>query len=71
MSASGSLVCVDPGLRACGVSLFVDGQLVRAGAVRGHATLRGPGAWSILAHGVAEWVWDVAPGVLLVEEMKV
>ena len=39
--------------------------------MRGHATLRGPGAWSILAHGVAEWVGDVAPGVLLVEEMKV
>lgn len=68
---NGSLVCVDPGLRACGVSLFVDGQLVRAGAVRGHATLRGPAAWRILAQGVEAWVGDAVPGVLLVEEMKV
>ena len=67
----GTLVCVDPGLRACGLSLWYDGVLVRAGAVRGPTTGRGPAIWSALALDVEEWVGCAPPGVLVVEAMKV
>jgi hypothetical protein len=67
----GSLVCIDPGLRACGAALFVDGELVRAGAVRGPTVGRGPDVWAAYAGLVEGWVGDAAPGALLVEQMKV
>lgn len=68
---NGTCVTLDPGLRACGVALWYDGVLVRAGAVRGPATGRGPAVWSALADGVAAWVGPAPAGVLLVETMKV
>lgn len=44
---------------------------MRAGAVRGPATGRGPVVWSALASGVAEWLGVAPAGILLVETMKV
>ena len=68
---AGTCVTLDPGLRACGVALWYDGVLVRAGAVRGPGTGRGPAVWAELADGVARWVEPAPPGVLVVETMKV
>jgi hypothetical protein len=65
------VLAVDPGLRACGVALFRDGELVRAAAVRGPRTGRGPAVWRALGLGVAAWVGDLVVGRLVVETMKV
>lgn len=71
----GIVVAVDPGLRACGVAVFLDGVLVRALAVPGGLGVRGPAAWRDLAervrvslHGVLH---GAPPGLLVVETMKV
>lgn len=76
--SSGYLLAVDPGLRCCGVALFRDGVLVRAGAVRGPAKGRGPAVWSALAAGVESWIWQresvggpPRPQVLVVETMRI
>jgi hypothetical protein len=50
-----TLAC-DPGVRCCGLALFKDGTLVRAGAVRGPAKERGPAVWQHLAVLVDAWV---------------
>lgn len=55
--ASDLVLCIDPGLRACGVALFdTDGRLRRAGlpqnAIRKE---RGPRAWNGMAQAV--WAW--------------
>ena len=68
---SGTLLSVDPGLRASGVALWYDGVLVRAGAVCGPDAGRGPAVWSALARGVEEWLGVAPPGALVVETMKV
>lgn len=53
------ILAVDPGLRACGVSLwdydYRNGGLVRASLVRSpEKVLRGPGAWEAMARAVRE-----------------
>jgi hypothetical protein len=74
-SSVGYLLAVDPGLRCVGVALFKDGALVRAAALRGPATGRGPAVWSALAQDVERWVGmqgnRTTPGTLVVEMMKV
>jgi len=74
-SSVGYLLAVDPGLRCVGVALFKDGVLVRAAALRGPATGRGPAVWSALAQDVERWVGmqgtRTTPGTLVVEMMKV
>lgn len=49
------MLAVDPGLRACGVALFHNGVLVRAGVVRGLREGQGPEVWAALATEVEEW----------------
>lgn len=67
---------MDPGLRACGVALFRDGVLVRAGAVRGPREGRGPEVWAALAAYVEVWADGLLPfdsdvvGTLVVETMR-
>lgn len=48
------ILCVDPGLRNCGVALFNnDGTLLRAGLARnGETKERGPQAWAMMAEQV-------------------
>lgn len=71
----GWLLTVDPGLRACGVALWRDGELQSACAVRGVVEGRGPEAWRTLASGIGVWVEarveEGEQGVVLVETMKV
>lgn len=72
----GTLLAVDPGLRACGVALFKDGVLARAGAIRGPRAGRGPDVWSHYADLVAGWVAPhtyprTSDCLVLVETMKV
>jgi hypothetical protein len=74
----GFCLAIDPGLRAVGLALFRDGQLVRAGAVRGPPPpQRGPAAWSTLAVRVDCWVDEcvpvaalAGPTALVVETMR-
>jgi hypothetical protein len=47
------LIAVDPGLRACGVAVFRNGELSWAGAVRGPKEGRGPWLWRSLGAEVA------------------
>ena len=57
-----------------GVALFKDGVLVRAAALRGPATGRGPAVWMALAKSVALWVLGLignAPLRRIVVEMMV
>ena len=61
---------MDPGLRACGVALFYDGGLMRAAAVRGPKTGRGPPVWRAHGDAVAAWVGGFE-GHLVIETMKV
>lgn len=72
---AGLLLSVDPGLRACGVALWRDGELLRACAIRGGTEGRGPDVWRSLAASVVNWVEaglaDGESGVVLVETMKV
>lgn len=74
-SSAGWILSVDPGLRCVGVALFKDGVLVRAAALRGPTTGRGPAVWSALAQDVERWVGmqgnPTTPGTLVVELMKV
>lgn len=77
-STSGYLLALDPGLRCVGVALFKDGVLVRAAALRGPATGRGPAVWSTYATLVYEWVGGLVPvaalagpTTLVVEMMQV
>lgn len=77
-SSAGWILSVDPGLRCVGVALFKDGVLVRAAALRGPVTGRGPAVWASLAVLVDTWVAarvpvaDLAgPCTLVVEMMKV
>ena len=75
-SSSGFVLAVDPGLRCVGVALFKDGVLVRAAALRGPATGRGPAVWSAYADLVHTWVLPhivgrFGPWRLVVEMMKV
>lgn len=74
-SSSGYLLALDPGLRCVGVALFKDGVLVRAAALRGPATGRGPAVWQHYARLVTDWAWGLgapdANGRLVVEMMKV
>lgn len=46
---SGSFLAVDPGLGACGLALFSDGELLWAGAAVQDGEKRGPDAWRRLA----------------------
>jgi len=66
-----TLLTIDPGLRACGVALFEDGELLRAGAVRGPREGRGAPVWAALSAGVEAWLGAQAPGVVVVEQMQV
>ena len=74
-SSVGYLLAVDPGLRCVGVALFKVGVLVRAAALRGPATGRGPAVWSARAQEGERWVGmqgtRTTPGTLVVEMMKV
>lgn len=48
-------VALDPGIRHCGVALFLSNRLVRAGLARNpEATLRGPAAWMTMARAVED-----------------
>jgi hypothetical protein len=60
-TSSGWLLSCDPGLRAVGVALFRDGVLVRAAALRGPATGRGPAVWQHYACLVDAWVGEHVP----------
>lgn len=65
------LLTVDPGLHAIGLALWtapVDGELVRAWAIRGAKAGRGPAAWAVFASGLDI---GVPPGHLVVETMRV
>jgi hypothetical protein len=65
------LMAVDPGLRAAGVSVFDDGELVLATlAIGSDETGRGPEAWVSMATAIAA-TFPLAPDVLVVELMQV
>lgn len=49
----GVWMSVDPGKRLCGVAVWSDRKLVRAGLVT--TDLEGPERWAALARGVAAW----------------
>ncbi len=76
----GYTLAVDPGLRACGLALFRDGALLRAGAVREPEKVRGPAVWSALARAVERWLNtallaagvepDATTGFLITETMR-
>lgn len=69
-----ALVAVDPGLRACGAALYVDGALCAAAYVASHSTAKGAPAWHAMAHAVHNRVWQdwkVYPNRFLVEHMQV
>ncbi len=52
-----TLLAIDPGLRACGCALFVNGLLCRAALVKNpEKKLRGPQAHVPMAIAVREWV---------------
>ena len=49
------IVSLDPGIRHCGLALFVNRKLVKAGLARNpEASLRGPPAWMTMANSVEE-----------------
>ncbi len=58
----GELICIDPGLRHCGVALFnVNGELIRAKLIKNtEKKLRGPEAHRQMAQAVARYVerWE-------------
>jgi hypothetical protein len=63
-------VCVDTGLRECGVSIFRDRELIRAGLVRNPETTgRGPKVWLAMAREVNEWLRDLPSADELVLEV--
>lgn len=68
--ASGSFLSVDPGLGACGLALFSDGVLVRAGAAVQRGERRGPEAWRQLALEVRAWLGDRKVDRVVVELMQ-
>lgn len=56
----GTLLCVDPGLRGCGVALFDRGELFNATWVENPLLSgRGPVAWGTM--GQAVWNWAPVP----------
>lgn len=57
------LIAVDPGLRHCGVALFLGGELKAAGLVENPNTGRGPSAWRDMAFAVDGWAGSVWAGI--------
>lgn len=49
------LLCIDPGVRGCGVAEFVGGELKRAGYALGKPTGRDYSVYSYLADSVVHW----------------
>ncbi len=49
------LLSIDPGKRACGVALFLDGRLFHAAYVVAYSNLEGPAAWKAIASRVRQW----------------
>lgn len=48
-------VALDPGIRHCGLALFMSNRLVRAGLARNpEVSLRGPAAWTTMARAVED-----------------
>lgn len=79
-----TLVSIDPGLRACGVAVFVDGLLVGAHLARNpEKKVRGAPAWDAMSLAVQNELWDHypifrggfghgnEPGVLVLEQPQV
>lgn len=64
----GVALVVDPGLRGCGVSIWVDGMLVWAGYVLSPCKppVRGPAAWRAMARAVRD-TYPLAADWLVVE----
>jgi len=61
---TGLVLCVDPGLRCCGVAIFSpSGRLLRAGlpqsSIAARTGIRGARAWAAMAKEVEHWL-DVA-----------
>ena len=65
----GLVVAVDPGLRACGVSVWVGKTLTRAALVKNpETTLRDMTAWRTMGKAVVAWLGPVGPLRVLVCE---
>lgn len=72
----GTVLCVDPGLRLCGVALFDSrGTLVRAGLVTSKLPskthIRGAQAWKASADEVRAWVGGCPLAKVIVEEQRI
>src|SRR6266852_4660821 len=52
------LLSIDPGKRACGVALFLDGRLFHAAYVTAYSNLEGPTAWRAIALRVRQWAYE-------------
>lgn len=67
-----TLVAVDPGLRECGIAVFVDGKLVRAALARNaEKKVRGPKAWCSMAASVLVAAGSASPDLVIVERMRI
>lgn len=66
-------VCVDPGLRGCGVAIFENAHLIHAAYVKSpEQKERGPVAWRAMAGAVFEYVEEWLPaGTLVIEVPQV
>lgn len=67
---SSRFLSVDPGLGACGLALWSDGALVRAGDARQLGERHGPEAWRRLALEVRAWLGPLPCDRVVVELMQ-
>jgi hypothetical protein len=68
---AGTMAVIDAGLRCCGVSVWVNGELVTADYVENSSVARGPAAWKAMATNVSAALAGHQIDTLVIETMQV